>query len=106
MEIEGQGSDSNSRKKSLQFKKPTIVELEGNIYLIASEIFLLGSPAVMLSQEEVNELPVLVNWSGPDMKFETEEKTFYSLLSDIFCDFNVMQNKKFVSFPIGKTELE
>ena len=94
-----------SRKKSMQFRKPTIVELEGNLFLVSGDIFSLWHPAMKLSQEEVDALPVIVCWTGPQMNFETDEKTFYSLLSEVFGDFNLMQNRNFVSFPIGNDEL-
>ena len=102
---QSQSSGSTSRKRSMQFSKPTIVELEGNLYLVAEDIFILGHPAVKLNKEEVDDLPVIVCWTGPHLNFETDEKTFYSLLSELFGDFNLMQNRNFVSFPIGNDEL-
>ena len=78
-----------------------MVELEGSLYLVAGDIFLLAHPAVKLSTEEVDELSVIISWTGPQLNFQTEEKTFYTFLAEVFGDFNRMQNSSFVSFPIG-----
>lgn len=78
-----------------------MVELDGKLYLIACDIFLLGLPVLKLSQEEVSALSVKVSWSGPQLSFQTDSETCFRILAEIFYDFNLMQNKKFVSFPIG-----
>ena len=99
--LQSQGSSAPKRKKSQQYKKPTIVEIKDELYLVCSDIFVIGPPTVKLSEQEVLDLPVIICYNGPDLEFETDVKTCYSLLSEIFCNFNLMQNKKFVSFPIG-----
>ena len=78
-----------------------MVELDGKMYLIATDVFLLGLPVLKLSPEEVLALPVKVSWSGPQLRFETDSESCFRILAEIFYDFNLMQNKNFVSFPIG-----
>ena len=90
-----------SKKKTQQFKKPTLVEFEEKLYLVAEDIFLLGLPVVKLTPEDVLALPVIVSWSGPKMEFKTDHEAGFRLLAEIIHDFNVMQNKKFTSFPLG-----
>ena len=97
-----QGSGGPKRKKSQQFKKPAIIEIEDRFYLVASDIFLLGPAVVKLSHEEVLELPVTICYSGPVKNFEADLRSCYSLLSEIFTMYNSLQNPRFVSFPIGR----
>ena len=97
-----QGAKTFRAKKTHHFYKPTVEQFGENYYLVATDIFILGGQTRKLTLEETWELPVTVSWKGPHFCFETDERKCVELLSKIFSDMNTMQNKKFVSFPLGK----
>ena len=57
---------------------------------------------MMLTPEEKQELPVIICWKGEACHFQTDEKETTRLLCQIISDMNLMQNPKFVSFPLGE----
>ena len=57
---------------------------------------------MMLTPEERQELPVIICWKGEAIHFQTDEKETTRLLCQIISDMNLMQNRKFVSFPLGE----
>ena len=97
-----QGTQRFVGKKSVQYFKSTVEEFDEEFYLIGSEVFLLGGKGRKLTEEEVQNLPVVISWKGPDHKFIWDEKECLELLCKILQDMNQMQNPKFKSFPLGK----
>ena len=89
-------------KKAVQYFKPTVEEFDEKYYLISSDIWLLGGVLMMLTPEEAQELPVIICWKGDPCHFRSNEKETIELLCQIISDMNMMQNPKFVSFPLGK----
>jgi hypothetical protein len=96
-----QGSQQFRGKKSIKFYKPSVAEFNNAYYLIASDVFLLGGKPRKLTPEDIQELPVIISWKGPDYHYKTDEKECFQLLCKIIFDMNLMQNPKFVSFPLG-----
>jgi hypothetical protein len=95
------GLGGNSRKTK-QYSKPTIEEIDKQYYLVADEIYLLDDPPTKLSQDQVNELPFNIAWNGPKLSFKVDPKECYRLLLEVISDMNAMQkNKKYLAFPVG-----
>ena len=90
-------------KKTRKFRKPTLVEFDDEIYLVADSVFILGMPVVKLTSEEVDALPVIISWTGPRYEFKTDPEAGFRLLVEIFDDFNSLQNPKFKSAPLGRS---
>jgi hypothetical protein len=86
----------------LQFYKPTVEEIEGSFYLIASSIYLLGGHPRKLTQDDIQQLSVIISWRGPVCEFITEEKECIRLLFQILEDMNNMQDPTYVDFPLGR----
>ena len=99
---ESLGGVENVRKKTEQFSKPTLVEYDEKLYLVANGVYLLGHPVMELSPDQVLELPVVVAWIGSQKRFKTDHVACYRLLAEILQLFNLMQNRKFISFPFGE----
>ena len=90
-------------KKTAHYYKPTVEEFDDRFYLISSDVWLLGGGEPRkLSQDEVEALPIIFSWRGPGCHFRTDMKECTRLLCEIIRDMNIMQNPKFISFPLGK----
>ena len=96
-----QGGQPFKAKKTLHFYTPSVELLAEEYYLIASDVFIISGSTRKLTRHEIDELPVIISWKGPRFCFHTDEKKCYELLTEIFQDMNMMQNPKFVSFPLG-----
>ena len=95
------GAGRNS-KKTKQFNKPTIEEIDGHYYLIADDVFVLDDPPTKLTHEQVKDLPYNISWTGPMLTFKVNPAECFRLLLEVISDMNKMQqNKKFLSYPIG-----
>lgn len=64
-----------------EFRSPQILDLDDRLFLVtgASNIFILGNDAGddwarPLTVDEINELPVTIQWDGPDRQFECDSK--------------------------------
>ena len=81
-------------------------EFDGQYLLISSDVWLLGGgePRI-LSPEEIKELPVIICWKGEPCHFQADKEKAIGLLCQIVTDMNLMQNPKFVSFPLGNKEI-
>ena len=89
-------------KKTKQFSKPTVEEIEGNFYLIADDVFLLGEPSSKLDSDQLKDLPFNISWSGPKLNFKIDPRECYRLLLEVISDMNKMQkDKKYLGFPVG-----
>jgi len=88
-------------KKTKQFRKPTLVEFDDKMYLVADSVFILGLPVIKLTPEEVDSLPVIISWIGPKYEFKTDPEAGFRLLVEIIDDFNSLQNPKFKSAPLA-----
>ena len=97
------GSQRARPKKIMQYHKPTVEDFDGSFFLISSEIWSLGEVPRKLTPEEIQELPVSISWKGPDCHFQSDQKECCRLLCQIISDMNMMQNEKFVSFPLGNS---
>ena len=87
----------------MQYYKPVVEKFSERYYLISSDVWLLGGGVpMMLTPEEKQELPVIICWKGEACHFQTDEKETTRLLCQIISDMNLMQNPKFVSFPLGE----
>ena len=97
-----QGGQVPKQKKAIQFYKPTVEEIDGSYYLIGSSIFKLGGAPRKLTQEDIQQLPVIISWRGPECDFYTDSKECIRLLCQIIEDMNMMQNPTYVDFPLGR----
>ena len=88
-------------KRVVQYHRPTVEEFNGAYFLISSETWILGDAPRELTPEEIRELPVTISWKGPECHFQSDKMECFSLLCQIISDMNLMQNEKFVSFPLG-----
>ena len=68
-------------------------------------MFDVTKEATKLSEEDIEELPVRIMYSGPVREYSTDEKRCYEVLMDILDKFNLMQNPEFYSFPLGRGKL-
>ena len=101
---EGKGNKAKFYgKKTMEYYKPTVEEFGATIYLIASDVFVLGGKARKLTPEEVKELPFIISWKGTNYSFSSNELECITLLCAILRDVNKMQPMRFVSFPLGKS---
>ena len=101
------GAPRHKPKKAVQYFKPTVEEFLGKFFLISSEVWSLGGEGPrQLTPDEIQELPVIISWKGPECFFRSDIKECISLLCQIIGDMNLMQNHKFVSFPLGKIRLK
>jgi hypothetical protein len=111
MKMEGSqgslGSGSFRSKKTTHYTKPTVENFgdEDNpvYYLVACDVFLLTGDLVKLTPEEVEDLPVIISWRGPQLSFQTDKKECFKLLTEMIFNFNMMQpaNSEFKSFFLG-----
>ena len=104
--------DTN-RKKILELSSPSIQQIDGKFYWIAGaeEVHLLNhertvgsgaSYARKLGTEEIAELPIELVYVGPDtIGFINDEEKAFTNLVGILERMNLMQDPKFVSFPLG-----
>ena len=97
-----QGGHVPKRKKTMQFYKPKVEEIDGSYYLIGSSVFKLGGDLNKLTEDDIQELPVIISWRGPVCEFSTDEKECIRLLCQIIEDMNNMQNSTYVDFPLGR----
>jgi hypothetical protein len=97
-----QGGQVPKPKKTKQFYKTTVEEIDGSYYLIGSSIFKLGGNPSKLTQEDIQELPLIISWRGPMCEFITDEKECIRLFCQIIEDMNNMQNPTYVDFPLGR----
>ena len=89
-------------RKAVQYYRPTVEEFDQRLFLISSDVWLLGGGEPRkLSQDELESLLVIISWRGPDCHFRTDMKECIRLLCEIIRDMNTMQNPKFFSFPLG-----
>ena len=96
------GGPERNSKKTKQYTKPTIEEIDGQFFLIADEIYLLSEHPTKLCPDQVNELPFNIAWNGPRLSFKVDPKECYRLLFELISDMNAMQkNKKYLGFCIG-----
>ena len=70
---------------------------------MAKDVFKLKVTPRKLTDEEVNELPVVLKWKGPNIEFCTDMYEGLKLLIRIIYDMNEMQNPKFTSAPLGNS---
>ena len=96
-----QGVPPVKSKKTLKFYRPTVECFENICYLIAAEIFCITGVCKKLTVEERNRLPILVSWKGGDCRYELDQEQCLRLLTMIIFDTNLMQNRRFASFPLG-----
>ena len=54
-----------------------------------------------LTSEEKADLSIHIKWKGPTLKFNVNFKECFKLLVDIIYDMNEMQDRRFVSAPLG-----
>ena len=111
---EARNSSNNTGKKVLELTEPSIQMLEGSFYWIAGpeDIFQLNhkrkigdSYTRKLGAEEIMTLPVDIVYVGdeePGHYLDDEEEAFARLVK-IIENMNMMQDKNFVSFPLGTT---
>ena len=96
----------------MRFEKPEIVRLKINdetkVLFVASEIYLLSDKgptevtgARVLSAEEVDGLPVKLQFTGPPTDFSCSEEEFFQKLLSLIGHFNSRQDQDIVSFPLG-----
>ena len=83
------------------YSKPTVEKFNGSYYFFASDVFDLSRGGQKLSQDEVDNLPVRVNYSGAVFEFDDDEKEAFTILMRIICNGNKMQYRRYVSFPLG-----
>ena len=102
-------SQPGPSKKTKHFYKPTVERFpdkddptKSNFYLIAGDVFLVSGEVKKLSQDDIKELPITISWKGPLFSFETDEAKCFELLTKIIYDMNLMQDPRFVSFPLGR----
>ena len=99
-----QGITGSRGKKSMQFTKPTVEKLGEEFFLVAYDIFNLSAvPIRKFSMEEIEELPVIISWKGPRIRFETDPEKCFELLVEILADMNLMQDPNYRSFPLGES---
>ena len=97
------GAQRYKPKKTVQYYQPTVEQFEDEFYLISSEVWCLGGGVPrQLAPDEIQSLPVNISWKGQDCYFRSDRKECIRLLCQIVSDMNLMQNQKFVSFPLGK----
>ena len=98
-----QGGLKVKAKKTMQFYEPSVEQFDDTLYLISSEVWVLGGGGPRkLSQTEIADLPIIISWRGPDYQFRSDEEECIRLICLILGDMNIMQNKKFISFPLGR----
>ena len=99
----------------MEIGSPSIQMIGGKYYWIAGaeEVHLLhhnrtaeSGYAQKLERKELDELPVEIVYVGPENQsfVNDEEKAFGNLVA-IIAKMNHMQDKQFVSFPLGKSNL-
>ena len=107
--VDGTGGSRNKGKRTIHFYKPTVEKFDdgedAKYYLVAGELFSLTGELKQLTDEEIADLPVIISWKGPNVKFEMDEKECFRLLTEIIFDMNKMQDPRFVSFPVGECKV-
>ena len=95
--------DVNERDSTIQkdYTKLTVEKFDGRYYLIASEIYDLSGGGKCLSDGEKKSLPFNLTYSGPEVKFKTDEKTAYEILLRIISNANKLQDAQYYSFILG-----
>ena len=84
------------------YNRPTAEKFNGSYYFFASDVFDLSSGGKKLSKEEVDNLPVRINYSGEEVEFDDDEKEAFTILMRIISNGNKMQYRRYVSFPLGR----
>ena len=83
------------------YDKPTVERLDGIYYLISDKVFQLSGQVKELTNDEKEDLSIIIKWKGTRLNFKAEEKGCYRILVDIIHKMNQMQNPKFASSPLG-----
>ena len=84
------------------YDRPQLDKLGDRYYFISKDIYDVTDEPHILNEDEIELLPLKIIYTGPRIEFSTDEKQCYKLLIDIIEKFNLMQNPKFYSFPLGK----
>ena len=96
----------------MRFEKPEIVRLkinnENKVLFVASEIYLLSDKgpsdatgARVLTAEEVDALPVKLQYTGSPTDFSCNEEEFFTKFLSLIGHFNSLQDDVVFSFPLG-----
>ena len=105
-----QDGGNPQHKPCKQFSTPTLHRMEGNFYLIGPKVYRLNKKkpgeihvpyAELMTDEEVLQLPITIKYSGPPVEFNCDEIGFIECYGKILNDFNIMQEDRFFSFPLG-----
>ena len=85
-----------------------MVKTEDSYLLVASEIYDIkdSSNIKILSEDELKLLPMKLHYCGPPTQFKIEEKEAFRCLFSIISKMNSLQDLKFASFPLGKTNIK
>ena len=85
-----------------------MVKTEDSYLLVASEIYDIkdSSNIKILSEDELKLLPMKLHYCGPPTQFKIEEKEAFRCLFSIISNMNSLQDLKFASFPLGKTNIK
>ena len=97
----------------MELRQPSIQQIDGAFYWIAGpeEIFILNHKrnnnddryARKLGPEEILCLPVDIVYVGEDTpRYLDDEEEAFAKLVKIIENMNLMQDKEFVSFPLGR----
>ena len=81
-EAESSALGAGARLKQVkEFNTPQMLDVDNKLYLVAgeSQIFLLGDDsgddwARKLTLDEIEALPVGIQWDGPEVHFETDKR--------------------------------
>ena len=92
-----------------EYSSPKLVRIDNIFYLISDKIFKLNNRdndpllpyAKQLSREDIEQLSVKIQYTGASTEFDCDEESFARIYTDILRDFNSLQAKQFVSFPLG-----
>ena len=106
---------SDPNRRVLELSKPSIQLIDNTYFWIAGaeEIFALNHMkddpvdvyAKKLSVEEIQNLPFDIVYEGEEISYLDDEEEAFSKLVKIIENMNLMQDKDFVSFPLGISQL-
>ena len=101
-----------NRKPVRDFATQKLLKIEDAFYLVAGskQIYLINRQksedcpvyARMLTPEEMGLLPFEVIYTGEEENFRTDEKEALTIIVKILELMNLMQQKQWQSYPLGK----
>ena len=105
-----QDTDGVHRKPRKEYTCPCLERINGSFYFIGPKVYRLNQKepgnflvdyAEVLSDAEVSNLPVSIKYIGPHLEFSCDERGFIECYGKILREFNLMQDPRYVSFPLG-----